>query len=527
MSFFTSYSNSTAAIINLLKEFKFPVNPKKVDAEIEKHPDFPSLLSISDVLTWFKVSNAAYQVDFENLSSVPTPFIAHTKRTKEFFVVKKISDDKITYATEKNDSITIPLENFKKNYSGFLLTIDLNKSNIPKLNLLDWLASIKTQVASAILVISFIAIFLSISNYSENPSWHFGLFAFFKTAGLLTSVLLLIQSISSNNPLVQALCGGVGKTDCNAILSSDAAVVFKGLSWSEVGFFYFAGTWLVLIFKGGSTPVIQTLAILNILALPYTIYSIIYQAKIAKQWCTFCLIIQAVLWLEFSQAITFLLQPFQTTSTSIITVGLYIIAMIALWIVIKPLLLKIQELDTLKHQLRNFKFNTSIFESNLSEQPKYSQPDNEWSITLGHPNASNVLTIVSNPYCQPCSKMHGELDEILNRLNNIKVKIIFNADNHDKDIKTPVARHLMALNEQQDGDIVKRALNDWYFQKDKNYQAWAKKYPVELNTDKFYKLSKQREWCAMAEIKSTPTIFVNGFQLPNTYRLNDIKYLLN
>jgi hypothetical protein len=38
---------------------------------------------------------------------------------------------------------------------------------------------------------------------------------------------------------------------------------------------------------------------------------------------------------------------------------------------------------------------------------------------------------------------------------------------------------------------------------------------------------KQKEWCDMAEIAFTPTILVNGYKLPEPYRLDDPKYLIN
>ena len=99
--------------------------------------------------------------------------------------------------------------------------------------------------------------------------------------------------------MIQVLCQPGSKRDCNAILSSKAAKVFEGLTWSEVGFFYFAGTWLLLLFGGRSPFVWQILALLNIVSLPYTVYSIYYQARVAKKWCVLCCTIQALLWLEF------------------------------------------------------------------------------------------------------------------------------------------------------------------------------------------------------------------------------------
>ncbi len=68
-------------------------------------------------------------------------------------------------------------------------------------------------------------------------------------------------------------------------------------------------------------------------------------------------------------------------------------------------------------------------------------------------------------------------------------------------------------------------MHDWYDEKQKNYEVWAKIYPVQLIEKDFYKLDKQKEWCTMAEVTATPTLLLNGHHLPDIYQLSDLKYL--
>jgi hypothetical protein len=44
--------------------------------ELDKHPDYLSLMAVSDILTAFEVENAAFRMDFEELDDVPLPFTA-------------------------------------------------------------------------------------------------------------------------------------------------------------------------------------------------------------------------------------------------------------------------------------------------------------------------------------------------------------------------------------------------------------------------------------------------------------------
>jgi uncharacterized membrane protein len=366
------------------------------------------------------------------------------------------------------------------------------------------------------------------TGFLANLGWQSLALAVVKSAGLITSVLLLVQSIDGNNPLVQKLCQNKGNTDCNAILSSKAAKVFEGLSWSEVGFFYFAGTWLLLLFGGGSTALWQVLALLNFVSLPYTVYSIYYQARVAKKWCVLCCTVQGLLWLEF---VPLVLSAFKQPVTlpdarEISTMVISLLSPVVLWVILKPMFLKMQQVAPLKDQLRKFKYSTELFNKLLTAQPKYTQPEEDWSVILGNVEANNIITMVTNPYCPPCAKTHKALDEWLNATDDIQVRIVFTAQNTDNDRNTPISRHLMALNELPDKTKVKHALYDWYEQKQKDYKAWAKVYPVELIEADFQKLDKQKAWCTMAEVTATPTLLLNGYRMPEQYQVQDLKYML-
>jgi uncharacterized membrane protein len=390
------------------------------------------------------------------------------------------------------------------------------------------LKQIKTPVLFAIALLLLATSLVFHTGYFNAFSWQLALLTLFKTAGLITSILLLIQSVDSNNPLIQVLCQTQGKTDCNAILSSKAAKALWGFSWSEIGFFYFASTWLLLLFGGTSAAVWQTVVLLNFVSLPYTFYSIYHQARVAKQWCVLCCTVQALLWLEFIDVV-FTHPVFGqgwTDVAALSTIFICLSSPVILWLSLKPLFFKLQQLPPLKQQLRKFKYNAELFNKMLTEQPKYTLPDESWSIVLGNAEAETVITMVSNPYCPPCSKTHQLLDDLLNERTDIQARIVFTANNDERDRKTPISRHLMALNDSADRATIKQALHDWYEQKQKSYEAWASVYPVELRESGFYKIDKQRDWCLMAEVTATPTLLLNGYRLPELYQLSDLKYMM-
>ncbi|QEM06502.1 thioredoxin domain-containing protein [Mucilaginibacter rubeus] len=522
----TKLPNAELVLVQLIRSINPAITQTSIVDELNIHPDYPSLLALNDVLNNYGINSAAYRISPDELFDVPCPFIAHSpKKGQEFLLVKKLTADTVTVSGISKKDIQMPLVEFKNILDGVVLVPE-EVNNIKYAN-----ASMYDDVAqwfsAAVLIILLIC--LLILNKELFNIWRVIATILVKSCGLAVSVMLLIQSIDKKNPLIQAICSGKGKgkVNCNSILSSDAANVFEGLSWSEVGFFYFAGTWLTLLMSGANQAVVHILALANVCSLPYTIYSIYYQARVAKQWCVFCCTVQALLWLEFILLSKVLKEPATwPDGRHLLIMFLSLLLPVATWLFLKPLLIKAQQLKPLKSQLQRFKYNIETFNASLKNQPKYMQPDHDWSITLGNVEASNVITMVSNPYCEPCSQTHEILDDWLDKNPDIQARIVFAAENIDNDLKTTVVRHLMALAQLHDRTIIKQALHDWYKQKQKNYESWAKKYPVILNNDQNRKLDNQINWCRMAEITSTPTLLLNGYRIPVAYRLNDLKYML-
>ena len=94
-------------------------------------------------------------------------------------------------------------------------------------------------------------------------------------------------------------------------------------------------------------------------------------------------------------------------------------------------------------------------------------------------------------------------------------------------LPTTIAQHMIALSLFKDQSVVMRALNDWYGQSNKVYEIWAEKYPVIITEVAKIACFKQNDWCKAVKINFTPTIFVNGYRLPELYQLEDLKYLIN
>ncbi|WP_426327273.1 vitamin K epoxide reductase family protein [Pedobacter sp. R-06] len=519
--------NLESILIELLKNINVKVTQFASDACLQAHPEYPSLLAVSDCLNEWDIDNKAYKLskDNYNTSDFSFPFIAHLKEDNgKFLIINSIGEDGVNYTDENKQNGLINEKDFLTRWDGIILYAQKKQSSGEKGYLQTYLHRFLIGLIIPFNLILSIVLFSLI--ISSNPfSWGYLFLSILKFIGVGFSVLLLIQSIDNKNPLVQNLCGLNGKNDCNVILKSDAAQPFSWISWSEIGFFYFIGSLIAILALPSSLNIIVDL---NILALPYTIYSISYQYR-NKNWCVLCCAIQLILWLEFVNSLMF--DQFSYFSllnlTDYVILSISFLIPILFWFFLKPYFLKASELIPVKQQLKKFKHNASLFNHALMNQPRYAINEDLMPIVVGDSNSETVITMVSNPFCEPCGKAHKIIDSWIKAGDDLQLKILFVTGSNDDDRRTKVARHITALANLDDENIAGEALNDWYGQGKKEYENWAKKYPIKLDDKVKLIIEKQKAWCEMTEITSTPTIFVNGYKLPAPYKLDDIRYLMS
>src|SRR3569833_384599 len=121
MQLFDNQNNADSVVISLLKELAINIKSEDIIAELEKHPDYPSMLAISDVLNRFEIDKTAYRIGTGEVRDVPVPFIAHT-RLNDFVSVSKITGSQVTLSDDKRKNYKMPLAKFENLFDGVVLT---------------------------------------------------------------------------------------------------------------------------------------------------------------------------------------------------------------------------------------------------------------------------------------------------------------------------------------------------------------------------------------------------------------------
>ncbi len=542
LSFLSTHDNCIKVTEELLSILKVRVTNTTLKNELYNHPDYPSLLAISDILTGYGIENISTQITIDKLVELPVPFIVPLKNTAnaegQFTVIESIQGDTIKYyRSEKYRWENISKEDFEKKWlSGIVLLVDAEnaideKEYVAKRREEKRVNMAKAFTWLALPVLTMLACALMFAKYGLTVVFPI-VFTLLTLMGCIISTLLLWYELDEYNPVLKQICGSGKKVDCGAVLNTKASKI-AGISWSVIGFTYFTAELLALLFGGiANVRVLFILTGFNVLAIPYVFFSVYYQWRIAKQWCVLCLCVQSVLVL---QLITVLIAKWYKIATvDTVFSGDVIIPIlfaIAIPFIIVNLLLPAYRSAKggrqNKAELQRLKHNPQIFEALLTKQKAIAESTEGLGIILGNPDASYKIIKVCNPYCGPCAKAHAPLEELLHNNPDIQIQILFTATTNADDIKAPPVKHLLAIAEGGEA-IVRQALDDWYLADQKDYEAFAVKYPVSNKLEQQDdKVNNMKEWCNKTGISFTPTIFVNGYQLPEIYDISDLKYFLS
>jgi uncharacterized membrane protein len=524
--------NPIGATVNLLALLKVEVTQTQVRDALSDNPNCPSLLSISESLKKWRVNAEAYKVTADKLPVLPVPFIAHLKTNSGTFVtVKKTGAESVTYLKSNGTEVRETVAAFLNQWSGTVLLAEAGsesgQDNYKMERRKELLLALR--VPFLLLMLTIISVLAFTRPHSDNFDGvlYAGLWISSIT-GLIITVLLLQYEYSNSASYLNKLCSLTKKTSCSAVLNSRASGV-PGLSWSEIGFFYFTGAFLYLMLGNQSVTELYPLIALNILAVPYILFSIYYQAFVVKQWCSLCLAVQFVL---FSAFLLIVLTHHVGQSLfygwNAVPYNHFLFAYLVpvpLWLIFKQYLNTAKGSKEVEHECKRFKNNPEVFNSLLDRQISLKVNPVGLGILLGRPDAPNTLIKVCNPYCGPCARSFPDLEELLSQNPQWKAQVIFAVGTDKNDYRVLPVTLFLEMNEHHRNSIdMVTALGDWYKAKNKNYEAYAEKYPVSVDFEhQKLMLIAMDNWCHEENIQFSPTYFVNGKRLPQSYSLGDLK----
>lgn len=509
-----------------LEKEDFKVNLKELKFQLLSHPSYPSLHSLTGVLSHFGIDNLALKVplDMHTLEQTPSHFISLTQ-DRQFMLVSRVGN-KFGLLLENKEKKIVGASDFLKDWSGIVVAAEFDDESKQVANNRSY-----NSLSYGIYLLTGLILFSVI--FTWNPNWFQTLQLGLSLCGLLISILIINRELGLKSKIADAFCSDSDSTSCDDVLNAKGATFFNFLKLSDLSVIYFLGLIIGWVFVLAFDQMSSIITLINVLAVLVTLYSIYYQYKIIKKWCPLCLGVVAVLWTQFGVLI---IRGIDIEDTLLNMAGSSAVAFsfllaASIWIFIRPLLNGKYELEKLKIEHYKFKRNFDLFLSVLNKGT-HLEPDlptyREKEIVLGNIQAKVSILLVTSPQCYYCKAAHRELENVLVRnLDEINLTFRFNVNAKDKsDVGNRVCSRLLELHETQPTKTLLKAMQEAYSD-DSNLPKWLMEWGEPVNHEVYSAvLIEQQKWCIENEVHFTPAVYINGKEFPKVYNRTDLSFFI-
>lgn len=489
--------------------------------QLQSHPDYPTLLAISETLSFLNIGNLAARIEFDKIEYLPDRFVAilseNLSNPKLHLIEKK---NNIFYIIQSRKNIEISKDELKSRWNNIVLIVEKDEQeNLIKDKKQRWY-----WFLSLLCLVLFATIFFL---FEVNLK----IFSFFilPMIGILLSVVALKDLFGAKSKLIDNFCNITSSTSCETVVNSDKWKIFRTVNFSDLSLVFFSSQFVglfVLILTDNSNAFFSIQRILLLISLPVILISLYYQKIIEKKWCPICLLIIGVLLFEMMYTFLFQMGSFVISYKPLIVFGFISSTIVLIWSILKKALTQQKKLQEFQFKANRFLRNYEVFKNSLLSKESIEIPYSP--IILGNKDGKTQITVITNPFCGHCKEVHEILDKILEKYSdNLLVKIIFKTNiDIETDENKVFFRNLMGIYFEKGETHFRDALSHWF--KILNVNAWVQLYKLEPDVKKveeFYNL--QNDWCKENNINYTPAIFINGYQYPNFHERSDLEFFIN
>jgi len=282
---------------------------------------------------------------------------------------------------------------------------------------------------------------------------------------------------------------------------------------------------------------LSVLGLICMLALPVIGYSLWLQAVKIKEWCRLCLVVSGILAI---QAIIFgylfytgLMNPMAfALPEAVMTLMLFALTGSSLLLLKQTVQQKIRAVQNEMAAMR-IKNSPEVFTSLLFRQRQTDTSPLEHNFLIGSPDAPVKLTMAVNLFCGPCKNELEQAKELLSIYpGQVSLSLRFlRSGDKGKTSGLLLGAWLHALKEQKKRNHRHEnglaLIHAWYGSM--SPETFAAAYPVNGSvSDSVAEEYSQAHygWVKSAQITKTPSIFMNGYELPAVYRIKDLTALI-
>lgn len=487
----------------------------------EEHPHKNNMYGLKKMLDVYGVNTLGVYVEKKKLSELNFPCILHTHGD---FVIGLSCDANTIKFLQHGKETTLTHDVFSKTWTGNALVVqETTNATEPdyKEHQRDELISFVKAYSIPVMLV--LAVIIGLVGNWESINIFEIIRILLSCSGIFVCAMLMEKQLYGESRYGDRVCSLFHHADCSSVLDGPMAKVF-GISWSEIGLGYFAANILLLVLIPSSS---EFVTVINWIAMLYGIWSIYYQWRVAKSWCVLCIIVQTIIWaMGIIAAMPYFTTPFMfSLICSLQSCIVFTISIVAVHQYASACTTE-KECVHAVQRYRALKANGDVAKALIEKSEYHETTLSDSSIIFGNPNAKIRLTILSNPHCNPCARMHKRVERLLSmKEKEICVQYIFSSFNETLEDSS---RYLIYCYISNHIDEALRKLASWYAKDKFDYERILKNNVEHLHTEEIEnEMEKHRNWRNRTSITATPTILVNGHILPKEYVLEDLAMIAN
>lgn len=203
------------------------------------------------------------------------------------------------------------------------------------------------------------------------------------------------------------------------------------------------------------------------------------------------------------------------------TAGIYLIPTLSIWLLL-PKLSESARVEDIEQEINSLKANEEVFLALLKKQPYYKVNKDDSAILFGNPESKLLITVLTNPHCIPCAKLHARIEKLLiNIKSKICVQYIFASFSEELETSSK-----FLINEYHDHPNQALQIFSEWFEGGKYQQATTVFAKYNLDQDKYNReYIRHKDWREKNHLTTTPFVLINGYRLPEIYKIEDLRLM--
>ncbi|MGG5211062.1 vitamin K epoxide reductase family protein [Chryseobacterium sp. MIQD13] len=483
-------NNNIQFLYKYLKKKNVDVDYSDLETGISSHPNYPDILSYADTLDMMNIRYNIYNYpDIEN----------ETDRKDLAIFYDRSGDLKFEYIKSQN------LNTLKE-------SLVLIAEELPK----KW--TLKFNLKTAFLFVVFLLL-LFICSIFRSP--YIPVLSLCAVIGVYISYSGLSIELGIESDFSNKFCSSKEeKSSCSSIINSDKKLPVK---LGHLSFFFFIQQFFLLAFSIAVPEFYSIFFIGIMLSLPLTFYSLYFQLVIEKKFCTVCLTIIAILYIQILiSIISFNKLPFNLNFNKILLFLIIIAGAYLITHFISENAALVERLKKTNNGLIKFYRNFDLFKYSLIKSKRIDFDLENLGVIIGErSDAKPLITMVSNPNCKYCKETYKNLWDLYNyESDNVVIQIIFYDKNFTSEGKEIIRNILHHYLDAGGSSTLEMLANNYNFFEEKQY------INDELSSEIETQILSQNNFGLSTNFEHSPTLLLNKYVFPENYSRSFLRYFI-